>query len=105
MLPPASQDAMLAALLARIEELEKAKGTPVAAPATASMPLAADPALVERIKVATAAPKEDSRRAVLPPLQPGHKVNPLSLRKCFTFSYTPRTPLLCRGLLAHLSGQ
>jgi len=76
---------MLAALLARIEELEKAKGTPVAPPAAASMPLAADPALVERIRAATATPKEDSKKTILPPLQPGHKVNPLSLRKYFTF--------------------
>jgi len=52
---------MLAALLARIEELEKAKGTPVAAPAATSTLLVADTVLVDRIKVAAATPKEDSR--------------------------------------------
>jgi len=52
---------MLAALLAHIEELEKAKGTPVAAPAAASTLLVVDTVLVDRIKVAAATPKEDSR--------------------------------------------
>ncbi|KAG1893433.1 uncharacterized protein F5891DRAFT_985868 [Suillus fuscotomentosus] len=72
----------LAALRARIAELERleAQGNPNPARAPApQQALIGDPATIERVRATIAAPKEDSKWPTLPALQPGHKVSALSM--------------------------
>ena len=61
-------------------ELEQASSIDPAIPQGTQMALVADPALLDKIQ-ATSSTKEEPKRPLLPPLQPGHKVNALSLRE------------------------
>jgi hypothetical protein len=74
----------IAALRARIAELESGNAHGNHLPARAPVPhqaLVADPTTVDRIRASLSNSKEESKRPTLPALQPGHKVSALSLRK------------------------
>ncbi|KAG2156873.1 uncharacterized protein EDB93DRAFT_1101289 [Suillus bovinus] len=80
--PPAQPVDEIAALRARIAELERgnAHGTHTSARApTPQQALISDPAAIDCIRAGLASTKEDSKRLTLPALQPGHKVSALNL--------------------------
>ncbi|KAG2128360.1 uncharacterized protein EDB93DRAFT_1268396 [Suillus bovinus] len=85
--PPAAAPApadKIAALRARIAELERGDAHGIHIPARAPAPqqaLVANPADVDRIQANLAGTKDEPKRLVLPALQPGHKVSALSLHK------------------------
>ena len=84
--PPSAADE-IAALRARIAELETgaAHGNhPPARAPSPQHPLVADPAAIDRVRASLASTKEESKRPNLPVLQPGRKVSALSLRKSRT---------------------
>jgi len=81
---PSSAADEIAALRARIAELETglAHGNqPPARAPSPQHPLIADPAAIDRVRASIASNKEESKRPNLPVLQPGRKVSALSLRE------------------------
>jgi hypothetical protein len=74
----------IAALRARIAELENGNAHGNHLPARAPVPhqaLVADPTAVDRVRASLSNSKDESKRPTLPALQPGHKVSALSLCK------------------------
>lgn len=74
----------IAALQARIAELERGNAHGNHTPARAAPPhqaLVADPAAIDRVQANLAAAKDEPKKPSLPALRPGHKVSALSLRK------------------------
>ncbi|KAG2121793.1 hypothetical protein BD769DRAFT_1389943 [Suillus cothurnatus] len=72
----------IAALRARIAELERGEAHGNHLPARAPVPhqaMVADPTTVDRIRANLSSAKEESKRPSLPALRPGHKVSALSL--------------------------
>ncbi|KAG1729975.1 uncharacterized protein EDB91DRAFT_1252851 [Suillus paluster] len=89
--PPAQPADEIAALRARIAELESGSAHGNQLPARASIPhqaLVADSTAVNCIRANLSSAKEESRKLTLPALQPGHKVSALSLRE-FIFPSRP----------------
>lgn len=81
----------IAALKARITELERGDAHGNHIPARAGPPhqaLIADPAAIDRVRANLAIAKDEPKKLALPALRPGHKVSALSLRKstvCFVY--------------------
>jgi hypothetical protein len=81
---PAQPADEIAALRARIAELERGSAHGNQLPARATIPhqaLVADPTAVNRIRANLSSAKDESKKLTLPILQPGHKVSALSLRE------------------------
>ncbi|KAG1770155.1 hypothetical protein EV702DRAFT_1140106 [Suillus placidus] len=80
--PPAQPADEIAALRARIAELERGSAHGNQLPARATFPhqaLIADPTAVNRIRANLSSAKDESKKLSLPALQPGHTVSALSL--------------------------
>ncbi|KAG2127165.1 uncharacterized protein EDB93DRAFT_1109453 [Suillus bovinus] len=80
--PPAQPADEIAALRARIAELECGSAHGNQSPARATIPhqaLVADPTAVNHIRTNLASAKDEPKKLTLPALQPGHKVSALSL--------------------------
>ncbi|KAG2137885.1 uncharacterized protein EDB93DRAFT_1106507 [Suillus bovinus] len=97
--PPAAAPAPadeIAALRARIAELERGDAHGIHIPARAPAPqqaLVANPADVDRIRANLAGAKDEPKRLVLPALQPGHKPYPSKSRRLLSNIATFHTQL------------
>lgn len=100
--PPAQPADEIAALRARIAELEcgSAHGNQLLARATVPhQALVADPTAVNRIRANLASAKDEPKKLTLPALQPGHKVSALSLHESY-FTVVPAPfPFFSRRML------
>jgi len=94
--PPAQPADEIAALKARIAELERGSAHGNQLPARATVlhqALVVDPTAINHIRANLASSKDEPKKLTLPALQPGHKVSALSLRESY-FAVVP-APFPC----------
>ncbi|KAI5993465.1 hypothetical protein EDD15DRAFT_2367207 [Pisolithus albus] len=75
---PAAYEAIIAALYEQLNNLcTHAQPQPDVAVPDGRTPLVANASVIDQVRAAASAPKEEGKRVVLPPIQPGHKASAL----------------------------